>query len=301
MDTIYPRRPLIRQGWLRVLIFCVVYVALSYLSIFLLAMIIRKEKGVEVNMTDMLNGEFLMASVLAAAIAALVSVIIFRMFFDRRSFYSMGLEMRGHIADLISGKLLAVSILGLGTIILYFSRHLIWTDIIFDGRQLFILLGMMVIVAFYEELIFRGYILNNLMESFNRWVALIVTAILFALFHMENPSINFIPLINIFLAGILLGMNYIYTKNLWFSIFLHLSWNFFEGPILGYKISGINMPTLLQMELKGDLILTGGEFGFEGSIINTGLSVIAILLVLWVYEKKYHASLLPVKEVAVKS
>ncbi|HEX4850555.1 MAG TPA: CPBP family intramembrane glutamic endopeptidase, partial [Puia sp.] len=107
-----------------------------------------------------------------------------------------------------------------------------------------------------------------------------------------NPGMNFIPLINIFLAGILLGMNYIFTRNLWFAFLLHFAWNFFEGPILGYKISGINLPTLLQMDLKGDLLLTGGEFGFEGSVINTGLTVIAILILYWVYEKKYQASLI---------
>jgi len=62
--------------------------------------------------------------------------------------------------------------------------------------------------------------------------------------------------------------------------------NFFEGPILGYKISGINIPTLLVSELKGDILLTGGEFGFEGSIFNTGLTIIAISLLYRIYDAK---------------
>ena len=166
------------------------------------------------------------------------------------------------------------------------AKHLQWTDITFSGTDLFIEFGMLLIVAFYEEIVFRGYILNNLMESFNRWVALLLSAVLFTVFHLDNPGINIIPSINIFLAGILLGINYIYTKNLWFAILFHLGWNFFQGPVLGYKISGVNLPTLLQTELKGDLLLTGGDFGFEGSFFCTGLIVIAILLLYRLYENR---------------
>jgi len=86
----------------------------------------------------------------------------------------------------------------------------------------------------------------------------------------------------------LLGVNYIHTRNLWFSILFHLGWNFFQGPVLGYRVSGINFSSLLQTELNGDLIITGGEFGFEGSIVNTALCLILVLLLNRVYEKKFQ-------------
>ena len=145
----------------------------------------------------------------------------------------------------------------------------------------------MLIVAFYEEVVFRGYILNNLLASVNKWLALLITAILFALAHSANPDFSIIPAINIFLAGILLGINYIYTKNLWFAIMLHFSWNFFQGPILGYKVSGLNMQSLLERELQGNVFFTGGNFGFEGSILATLLYTAACITLVCVYEKKY--------------
>jgi uncharacterized protein len=280
-------KPLIRQGWLRVLLFCVFYFILILLSSVPLYFIIRSIKGKDVNVNDLVNSDFLWLSFVVAAVIGLIAVFLFRKIVDRKTFMSLGFSLTDHISDAVAGFLLAITILGIGTIILYFSGHLQWTDIEFSGRDLFIGFGMMVIVAFYEEMVFRGYILNNLMDSFNKWVALIISALLFAIFHIDNPSINIIPIINVFLAGILLGINYIYTKNLWFAILFHLGWNFFQGPVLGYKISGINLPVLLQNELKGDLLLTGGDFGFEGSVINLALTLIAILSLYGIYEKKY--------------
>ncbi len=282
-----PQKPLIKQGWLRVLLLCVFYFILLMVASLLVISYVKSKKGSDIkNMSELLNGEFLWVSLLSGVVAALLAVFLFRKFIDRKTLMSLGLDLSGHANDAISGFLLAPIILGVGTIILHVSGHLQWVDITFDGNQLFIALGMVAIVAVYEEIVFRGYILNNLMQSFNKWVALIISAILFAVFHMDNPSANIIPLLNIFLAGILLGLNYVYTKNLWFAIMLHFSWDLFEGPVFGYKVSGLNLQSLLQIETKGDLLLTGGDFGFEGSIFDLALSVIAILVLYMIFEKK---------------
>ena len=281
------QKPLIKQGWLRVLLLCVFYFILLIVASLLVNNYVKSKKGSDIkNLNELLNGEFLWISLLSGVVVALLAVFLFRKFIDRKSFMSLGLGFSGHANDAISGFLLAPIILGIGTIILHVSGHLQWVDVTFDGNQLFISLGMVAIVALYEEIMFRGYILNNLMQSFNKWVALIISALLFAVFHMDNPSANIIPLLNIFLAGILLGLNYVYTKNLWFAIMLHFSWDFFEGPIFGYKVSGLNLQSLLQTEMKGDVLLTGGDFGFEASIFDLALSVIAILVLYMVFEKK---------------
>jgi membrane protease YdiL (CAAX protease family) len=290
MNISVAKKPLISQGWLRVLLFCVFYFLLIVANGIPLVFLVKSMKGNADNIEQLLNGEFLWLTILVAAVSALIAVFLFRKFIDRKGVTGMGFDSSGYLNDAISGFVLALSILGTGTIILFFSKHLQWTDITFSGNDLFIEFGMLLIVAFYEEIVFRGYILNNLMESFNKWIALLLSAVLFTVFHLDNPSINIIPLINIFLAGILLGVNYVYTKNLWFAILFHFGWNFFQGPILGYKISGINLPTLLQTELKGDLLLTGGDFGFEGSIFCTGLAIIAILLLYRVYENREQAA-----------
>jgi uncharacterized protein len=286
-------RPLIRQGWLRVVLFFIVYflavIALSVPAALLVAWFKREDisKGVSIKPADLLNGEFLWLIILIALAGTLLVVFLFRKFIDRKSILSLGFKFSRNKNDAATGFFLGPAILGLGSVILYFTGHLQWNDIIPDWRSLFLSAVVFVMVAFSEEIAFRGYILNNLMDSFNKWLALFISAILFSLFHLGNSYIGFIPLANIFLAGILLGINYIYTRNLWFGIFLHFSWNFFQGPILGFKVSGININSLLQTDLQGSLMVTGGNFGFEGSIIDMALTLISILLLYWIYEKKF--------------
>ncbi len=289
MNSSSLRQPAIRIGWLRVVLFCVFYFILNILASALSIALVKKLKGDRTESIDnLLSGEFLWVNILIIFIISFGAVYIFRKFIDRKTVSSLGFETEGFSPDGATGLLLSLVILGLGSLILHFSGHLFWTDIVFNGRELFIALGMMVLVAFYEEVVFRGYILNNLMESSNKWVALLVSAGLFTLFHWENPGATILPLLNIFLAGVLLGINYVYTKNLWYAILFHFGWNFFEGPVMGFKVSGLGIATLLQTELKGDIMLTGGDFGFEGSIIDAGLTVVAIILLYWVYEKKYR-------------
>jgi hypothetical protein len=88
---------------------------------------------------------------------------------------------------------------------------------------------------------------------------------------------------------LLLGINYIFTKNLWFSFLLHVGWNFFEGPILGFHVSGVAFPSVLQAEPKGDLFITGGDFGLEGCMLNTLLLLTAVMVLAWAFEKKYNS------------
>jgi uncharacterized protein len=100
-------------------------------------------------------------------------------------------------------------------------------------------------------------------------------------------------LVNIFLAGILLGVNYIYTRNLWFGWLLHFSWNFFQGSVLGYNISGLTLQPVLTQEMKGADWLTGGQFGFEGSVVSAVLQLLAILILVFVYERNSKATVAP--------
>jgi membrane protease YdiL (CAAX protease family) len=289
MEAIVSKKPLISSGWLRVLIFVVVYIILL-LSAATIAGLIIAMGGKNISKDDinkLMNTDFLWLTVLSSLIISLIVVFVFRKFIDRKSFVSLGFETEGYMPDAVSGLFLAPVILGLGSLMLFSSGHLKWVDIDFNATNLFISLGIFIMVAISEEIVFRGYILNNLLTSFNKWIALGISALLFMLAHLGSDSIGFLPLLNIFLAGILLGINYVYTKNLWFAMLLHFSWNFLQGPILGFKVSGLTIQTLLQTELKGDILLTGGDFGFEGSFIDTLITIAAILIIYLIYEKKH--------------
>lgn len=124
----------------------------------------------------------------------------------------------------------------------------------------------------------RGYVLRNLMYSFNKYIALIWSSILFSLMHGFNPNIDTFALIELFLAGILLGQSYIYTKNLWFPIALHFSWNFFQTHF-GFNVSGQDTYSLIEFSIVENNLWNGGDFGFEGSWLSIISSIIMIILV----------------------
>jgi hypothetical protein len=124
------------------------------------------------------------------------------------------------------------------------------------------------------------------MESFDKKLALLFSAALFTFAHIFNPEISALALVNIFLGGLLLGLNYIYTKTLWFAIGFHFGWNFIQGHVLGFAVSGIPEQPMLTQELNGNPLLTGGQFGFEGSFVATAVLAIAIAVFYYVYETK---------------
>jgi len=279
-------KPLIPYGWLRAVIFFMLYIALVVAASVLL-FLFQKKSSAGSDQTIPSEGVFYLAVVINAFIAVIL-VWLFRKIIDRRSFESIGFKTGKNGAHAGAGFFLGIFILCAGSCILYFTKNLQWTDISFNGNDLFIGFGFMVIVAFYEEIVFRGYILNNLMDSLSKWPALGISALLFSLAHLSNPSFSVAGAFNILLAGILLGLNYVYTKNLWFGIMLHFTWNFFQGPVLGYEVSGMPLKSLLQQKIQGNELITGGKFGFEGSLLATAFYILAIVAFIWVYEKKYQ-------------
>jgi membrane protease YdiL (CAAX protease family) len=288
--------PRIKQGWLRVVLFgigfCLITLLIAIPAVLFVTNVTKADLESDLihTLSAQLSGNYLWLMVMLECIISLVSVWIFRVFVDRASFAGLGFPFDGYLSESATGLFMGPALLGISSLILFFSGHVEWTDITWDGSSLFISLGLLAMIAFSEELVFRGYILGNLLDSIrNKWIALAISAVLFAAFHLSNPGMNTLAFANLFLAGLLLGINYIYTRNLWFSFLFHLSWNFFQGPFLGFRVSGLNLSSLFQLETRGDLLLTGGDFGLEGSIINTAVSIVAILLLNWSFQRKYKS------------
>lgn len=284
MQTI--KKPLIQQGWLRALIYfagisLIVYIFSNYVS----AIIDEFEAGTEKGNESVLQFG-IMYSLMGLTI--FIFTWVFRKFIDRKSFKSLGFNWKGYTNEAGLGFFSALALLGVGSVILVVTGYLSFISAHFDAGALLLEIIIMIVVAFVEELLFRGYLLNNLMQSINKWGALSITAALFSLFHGSNPDISLFAVINIFLAGILLGLNYIFTKNLWFSILFHFAWNYFQGPILGYDVSGLKLTTLFQQSLSGSETWTGGPFGFESSMLCPLLFTIAILIFSYFFIKRYQ-------------
>ena len=210
-------------------------------------------------------------------------IYTFRKFLDRKSISSMGFSFMNRTRDIIAGFLIAVILFIFGSFILVEIKAISLTYIGFDLSAFLLSLVLFTIVAFNEEMLMRGYILNNLMSSTNKYLALLISAVIFSVLHGMNANISLLALVNLMLAGIILGSTYIFTKNLWFPISLHLFWNFFQGPVLGYSVSGMKISSIFKVTLTGSNTVNGGQFGFEGSLVCTVLLIIAISLIMGYY------------------
>ncbi len=280
------QKPLIRQGWLRALIYFVgvsliVYAFTNYSSYLTTEFEAGTEKGDESIL------QFGIMYLLMGVLLFLLTWIC-RKFIDRKSFESLGFTWKGYTNEAGLGFFAALALLGVGSVILVAMGYLSFITVNFNAGSLLPEIAIMIVVAFVEELLFRGYLLNNLMQSMNKWGALSITAALFSLFHGSNPDITLFAVVNIFLAGILFGINYIFTQNLWFSIFFHFAWNYFQGPVLGYDVSGLKLTSLLQQSMSGPEVWTGGSFGFEGSLLCPLLLVVAIIVFMYAFSKRYQ-------------
>ena len=130
----------------------------------------------------------------------------------------------------------------------------------------------MMAAASVEELLFRGYPFQRLVEVAGPAIAVIAASIVFGAAHLRNPFQSWISTANTALVGVLLAVCYLRTRALWLPIGIHFAWNFVQGYVLGFPVSGMVFPRgFLQAEVSGPSWLTGGAYGPEGSILSLGV------------------------------
>ena len=124
-------------------------------------------------------------------------------------------------------------------------------------------------VSIVEELIFRVILFDVFEKVFGSLVALLISSILFGLAHIGNDGADIFSIFTLsFGLGLLLGLAYLLTRNIWLPIGLHAGWNFAEGYLFGLLNSGMRDPnTYFVSEISGPGFITGGSFGPEGSVI----------------------------------
>lgn len=135
-------------------------------------------------------------------------------------------------------------------------------------------------VAVGEEILFRGVLFRWIDEKWGFIAALVVSALLFGFMHLGQPGSSWWSSLAIAVeAGLLLGAAYKYSGTLWLPIGIHWAWNFVQGNIFGFEVSGGDAGnSLLKATVKGPEILTGGSFGAEASVITV---VLGLALSVW--------------------
>jgi len=284
------------RGWLRVVLIIIPFFIFIGASQMLAMMVL----GMKLSERNFVPTTFQTTVFTLFMLLGTVTVVaMFREWVDKESFRSLGFRLKNALNESVTGILLGILMISAGFFILLFLQEINWVDTVPDLSSFLLSIVLFTAVAFNEELIFRGYILGNLMLSMNRYVALVVTSILFSLVHLGNDSFSWLSFLTIILAGLLLGLPYIFTRSLWLPIALHFSWNFFQGTIFGFNVSGNKEYSLITQSRSADTLLNGGKFGFEGSVLSAlflGLAIVA----LWIYYfRKEKVAPIPLEEEVV--
>jgi len=203
--------------------------------------------------------------------------------FERRRGWKLGFRLEGCLVRLAEG-------LGLGFGLITLSFLLIWLCggvrvVSYDWTPGLLgeLLGGLLLfagVALNEELFSRGYVQGLLSHRFGPLWGIGLSTLLFALLHAFNPGVwaSPLPFINLCLAGLLLGLAREVSGSLWMPLGLHLFWNYFQGYVYGFKVSGLELTTWLRLETGGPAFVSGGAFGAEGSLVTAVVLAAGITL-----------------------
>ena len=267
---ISPEERRLRAGW-RLLIQTLLWLVLMFGLVILFGFI-----------SGRLFSNGLILSVIASLFAVTISVFLARKFLDRRSIVSLGLktDLRA-LWDLLVG-------IGIAAAMMAFIYALEWAFgwLSFEGfawqnqSMDAVLIGTLemllifVLVGWEEELLSRGYHLQNLASGINLPWGVILSSLIFALMHLGNPNVSVMAVLGLIAAGFFLAFGYLRTRQLWLPIGLHIGWNFFEGTVFGFQVSGLDIYRLIEQTVQGPQIFTGGEFGPEaGLVLIPGLAL----------------------------
>ncbi|MDT0644921.1 type II CAAX endopeptidase family protein [Zunongwangia sp. F363] len=272
------------RGWLRILLIIFPYLFIVSIFQFIGSLLMGfKFSDLEIEQSPVQR----LVIQLFSFLGTLLVVGLFLKLIDKEKFVDIGFRIKNSFRSFWAGFAIGAIIMFLGFGILEVLGQIHFQKINFSLNQIVISILTFLLVSLTEEILLRGYVLRNLMYSFNKYIALILSAVLFSLMHGFNPNIDIIGFANIFLAGILLGITYIHTKNLWFPIALHFSWNFFQ-TILGFNVSGQNTYSVIKFGMDEKTYLNGGDFGFEGSVLSLLSIIIVIAIIIIHYRRKRH-------------
>jgi len=275
-----PKSDRLRSGW-RVLAF----LALAFVFLLLLGLlftIFLPEKLI----ADKVFGLYIENLIFRlAGIPALIAAGIWALrTFDHLPARTLGISPEGKwLRQLLLGFAAGIGMIGLVLGVLWVSgfASIHWQPV---GKVPLLLLAasllFMLLVGLMEELLFRGYIFQTLLRGIGPLMTLLITSLLFVLFHIDNPNWTLLSLTNIFLFGVLFGLLYLRSGSLWLPIGLHTAWNFtqvlFHVPVSGLTVP---FPTPFTTTLTGHRLIAGGTFGPEGGVVVSVLALAVIALV----------------------
>ena len=225
---------------------------------------------------------FLMLNEIALLVPAIAAMLLSVRFVDRRPLRVFGVGLLPHWRRDI-GAGLALASLMLATLVAgcYAFGYVIihWTGAQVPRPTLLSTLVLLLIAAVSEELVFRGFPLQILVEGMGEWPAVVTMSVIFGAMHLNNPNASPLGWVNTVLAGILLSLAYLRARSLWLPYGIHVGWNAGLGFILGFPLSGLDLPSLWTTGIAGSDTILGGGYGPEGGLLATFIFASSALIV----------------------
>jgi membrane protease YdiL (CAAX protease family) len=267
-DFLFDRHGDFRQGWRVGAFVCLVLLLVTG------AVLLLRLAGVESAMLERLL-------LLAAALAATWALT---RFVNRKPVRSVGLWIHGGtLRELGAGCLLGFLMMG-GIYVVEVGLGYVHPSRAGLGPAGAVRVTVLSVIwfgagAMGEELLFRGYAFQSLIQALTFLPATLLTAVVFGLAHLQNPHMTAFSLSNVVLAGILFSFAYMKTRSLWLPFGIHFAWNFSQTTLFGFPTSGMvdDSHALFNAARSGPAWIGGGDFGPEGGALAT----IALLACLW--------------------
>jgi len=222
-------------------------------------------------------------------VAVTGSVYIIGRWLDKRSFESLGVKInRQTLVDIFAGIGITFLMMGFIFAVMFGIGWLNFEGFAWQFYPINTALSsvctffiVFIFVGWNEELFSRGYQLQTIASGLNQFWGAVLSAAVFGVIHLRNPYATWVSTTGIFFAGIFFAYAYIRTRQLWLPIGLHIGWNFFEGVVFGFPVSGLGIYPLTRIQVMGPKLWTGGLFGPEAGLIILPSMMLGALLIYW--------------------
>ncbi len=231
----------------------------------------------------------LYAIILASSGFMILGAIVYCRSFEKRRPMSIGFNKHGVIPEYLLGMGIGATMISLPALFCFLTKCVKFevTDE-YSPLALVLFFVAFLLQGMGEEALFRGYLLTTLSRRSSIWTSIIVSSLIFSIFHIGNANFNIIAFINITLFGIFAAVFMLKRGSIWAVGAIHSIWNFMQGNIFGFSVSG-NPKSDSLLTATGEnfgTVLSGGEFGIEGGLGATIVLIAAILFALLMPTKK---------------
>ena len=225
-------------------------------------------------------------------VAAVLGTVAFRARAARR--FRMGLGPRAGAAREGALGVLVTTVAMLGIFAVESALGVVRVERVgFDVLVLVVALVIYLVLAALEEVVFRLFALNGLLALTRRpWAAVAGSTVLFALVHAFNTGATPLSLLSATLGGVMYGLAFVLSGRVWMPLGMHLAWNFVQGTVLGFPVSGTaaaGVAVLHQAPVTAPVWLAGGAYGPEGGVVGIGFRLLVIAAVVLLARRRSTA------------